>query len=348
MNNDLIKEITEDYAVNIAIKNGMTEGELANKRLSHDAKILRIDNLKDFISNLEYLGPVKCITRNAGAISIQEGALHNQYLHGYKQINISAEAGLILNPRGVDLRIFFRHWNHVFYIDRPRHDELQKSFQIFNNSGVAICKIYLTVDSDQKVMNSILNKYISEDQAPVAFFGDNCSTAITKRVLPKELAKEVDDAWRKMKEVHDFYLLMNKYKLNRQEIFQCVGEDLAYMVSTSALYEIINLAKEKNEELTIFVANPGCVQIYTGLIGNIFYKGNWLNIFNENNKLHIAHKDIDACWIVRKPGEHGYVTSLEVFSTSGEQMIQIYGQRNEGEPERASWRNIIENVKSAS
>lgn len=345
MNNILIKEISKDYAVNIATKNGMTEGELANERLSHDAKILRIDDFKDFISDLENLGPVKCITRNTGAINIQEGGLHNQYLYGYKQINISAEAGLILNPRGLDLRIFFRQWNHVFYIERPRHNELQKSFQIFNNSGVAICKIYLTIDSDQKIMNSILDKYISEDQAPVAFFDDTNSTTVTKRVLTQELAKEVDDAWRKMKEVHDFYLIMNKYKLNRQEIFQCVGEDLAYMVNSSALYEIIHSAKDNNEELTIFVANIGCVQIYTGLIGNIFLKEDWLNIFNKNNKLHIAYKDIDACWIVRKPGEHGYVTSLEVFSTSGEQIVQIYGQRNEGEPERASWRNIIENVK---
>lgn len=56
-------------------------------------------------------------------------------------------------------------------------------------------------------------------------------------------------------------------------------------------------------------------------------------------------QEIDECWIVRKPGEHGYVTSLEVFGKNGEQITQIYGQRNKSEPERESWRDIFKEIK---
>ncbi|WP_197058883.1 ChuX/HutX family heme-like substrate-binding protein [Enterobacter sp. Bisph1] len=343
-NETIIAELENDYAANVAKNHSMTEGELTNQRLSQDAKILKIDDIKAFIADLEFLGKVKCITRNTHAISIQEGVFTHQHLNGYKKLDISAQAGLVLNPRALDLRIFFSHWYTVFYLEQIRRNHLQKSFQVFDKTGCAVCKIYLTDESDMQVLDSLLAKYISENQSPAVFESATTPVVSNDPVSP-EVAAEVDRDWRNMKEVHDFYLLMYKYNLSRQQIFRSVGDDLARKVSNSSLTDILHAAKESNEELTIFIANAGCVQIYTGLIGRIFYTVEWLNVFSHDNKLHIAQKEIDECWIVTKPGLVGEVTSLEVFDKNGEQMIQIYGQRNEGEPERESWRKIVRGVK---
>jgi len=291
----LLAELENDYAANIATKHGLTEGELTNRRLSHDAKLLKIEDIKSFIADLESLGKVKCITRNADVVSIQQGAFTHQYLNGYKEIDISAQAGLVLNPRGLDLRIFFKHWNHVFYLEQHRCNRLLRSLQVFDIHGTAICKIYMTEESDSQALDALLAKYINSHQAAVAF-ARQTTADICHEDISNEVAIEVDGAWRNMKEVHDFYLLMYQYNLSRQEIFRLVGEDLARRVSPSSLADILHGAKAKNEELTIFVANPGCVQIYTGLIGRIFYTVEWLNVVNVHNLLHIAQKQIEVWW----------------------------------------------------
>ncbi len=45
--------------------------------------------------------------------------------------------------------------------------------------------------------------------------------------------------------------------------------------------------------------------------------------------------------VTRKPTKDGFVTSLEVFDTQGNQIIQMYGQRIEGTPEQIEWSKQI-------
>lgn len=334
------KEIKYNY--DIAEELGICEGEVINKRLGKDVKIINASNIKDFISDLEALGEVKCITRNSGAVSVQQGKYTNQYLNGYKKVNISAEAGLVLNPGELDIRMFFKHWNAIFYIDENKNGKQLKSFQIFDRYGKAIHKIFITELTNLDALYFILEKYKCDIIKSFLFTQKKESDNYLKKDC--KFDDVIDRDWREMKEVHDFYILMNKYKMSRQQLFNSVGDDLAYQVDNTSLNDILLLTKEKNEALTVFIANTGCVQIYTGLINKIFYRDEWLNIFNNKNKIHLRHESIDECWVVRKPGEHGYVTSLEVFSKYGEQIVQIYGQRNENEKERDSWRNIISSI----
>lgn len=338
----IVEELKNNYAADVARRNNMTEGDLTNLRITHDARVLSVTNIKSLITDLENLGDVKCITRNRNAVIIQEGHLGNQYLNGYKKISVSAEAGLILNPRGLDLRIFFRHWRYVFYIEQIRHGDNQKSFQVFSGSGDAVCKIYLTENSDHQALNIILSKYTSDVQAPVIF--ENVKDESFKKTNNLNIIDaELNLAWRGMKEVHDFYLLMRKYRLGRQEIFNKVDDDLARKVKKNALSDLLSLAKEKKEELTIFISNAGTVQIFTGIVKSLFDKDGWLNVYSGRTKIHL-HKDIAECWVVCKPSECGFVTSLEVFNSKGEQIIQIYGQRDEGKPERETWRKLINEI----
>jgi len=114
----------------------------------------------------------------------------------------------------------------------------------------------------------------------------------------------------------------------------------------NAFLDLLALCREHQEEITLFVSNPGCVQIFTGFIKRFVTQRGWINIYNSMFTLHVLARSIARCWVVKKPADTGYVTSLEVFADDGVQILQVYGQRSEGQMEHESWRGIINKLSS--
>ncbi|WP_130834488.1 ChuX/HutX family heme-like substrate-binding protein [[Erwinia] mediterraneensis] len=321
------------YSYDIACELGVSEGELVKSRLTHDAFLLRIKDIKTFIGELETLGEVTAVTRNPYAISVLTGAYNNQYLNGYKRMDISAQAGLILNPGALDLRIFFRHWAHVFYIqDKDRGD----AFQIFNREGNALHKIYTTPATHLDQLRSIAEKYRSHD--------NDIEFSTPPSLCPPKTSQynaAIDQAWRNMQDVHDFYLLMHQYQLDRLALLKSVKSDLAHQVATDTVQRIFENSQTLKSEIVIFIANQGCIQIFTGVPDKIVAKNNWLNILNARFRLHVVQNSIHSCWRVKKPCDAGYVHSVEAYAADGSLILQIYGQRDEHQPESALWQEIL-------
>ncbi len=144
-----------------------------------------------------------------------------------------------------------------------------------------------------------------------------------------------------MTDVHQFFQLLSRNNLTRQQAFRAVGNDLAYRVDNSALTEILEAAKSAQNEIMIFVGNRGCVQIFTGQIERLMPQDGWVNIFNRHFTLHLIEGAIAESWITRKPTKDGMVTSLELFAADGTQIAQLYGQRTEGQPEQLQWREQV-------
>lgn len=326
------------YSYEIASDLGISEGELVKSRLSHDTLLLDAGDIKTFISDLEALGEVKTVTRNHYAISVLTGEYKNQYLYGYKSMDISAQAGLILNPGALDLRIFFRHWAHIFYIqDNTRGDSLQ----IFDTEGNALHKIYTTPATHLSQLDKLVKKY-QTSHSDIRFVSPS---PLSPR-LSAQYNADIDQAWRNMKDVHDFYLLMHKYQLERLALLKSVKHDLARQVDNGIVQRVFENSKQMKGEIVIFVANKGCVQIFTGIPDKIISKNNWLNILNNGFRLHVVHDSIDSCWVVKKPCDCGEVNSVEAYAADGTLILQIYGQRQEGQPESALWRQIIAHSSS--
>lgn len=93
------------YARDLATLMGISEAELTHSRVGHDAKRLQSD-ARALLAALESVGEVKAITRNTYAVHEQVGRYENQHLNGH--------AGLILNPRALDLRLFLNQWASAF------------------------------------------------------------------------------------------------------------------------------------------------------------------------------------------------------------------------------------------
>ncbi|STQ44212.1 Hemin transport protein hemS [Ewingella americana] len=157
---------------------------------------------------------------------------------------------------------------------------------------------------------------------------------------------DIDSEWRAMTDVHQFFQLLKRHNLSRQQAFKAVGDDLAYRVDNGSLAAILEAARDQQNEIMIFIGNAGCVQIFTGQIKSVRPHGEWINIFNSRFTMHLIESAIAESWVTRKPTKDGFVTSLELFAADGTQIAQLYGQRTEGQPEQNQWREQVAALSS--
>ncbi|MFK3709475.1 hemin-degrading factor [Leclercia adecarboxylata] len=316
------------YARDIAAMMNISEAELTWARVGHDAWRLH-GEIRDILGALEAVGETKCICRNQYAVHEQVGTFTNQYLNGH--------AGLVLNPRALDLRLFLNQWASAFHITETTPRGERQSIQFFDHQGDALLKVYTTDNTDVSAWGNLLSRFIFADNPPLALKSADPAANVVSAD-----AATVDSEWRAMTDVHQFFGLLKRHSLTRQQAFRLVGDDLACKVENSALAQLLNTARQDGNEIMIFVGNRGCVQIFTGAIEKVIPMKGWLNIFNPAFTLHLLEETIAETWVTRKPTADGHVTSLELFAADGTQIAQLYGQRTEGEPEQSQWRSQID------
>ena len=312
------------YARDIAAEFGISEAELTFARLGHDAVRLHED-ARAILAALEAVGDTKCICRNEYAVHEQLGRFTNQHLSGH--------AGLVLNPRALDLRLFMSQWACAFHLREKNERGERQSIQFFDHQGDAILKVYATPQTDMPAWEALVARFVVEDAQPL----------LIRPAEPQKYAdvgdrEKLEQAWRAMTNVHQFFGILKNHNLSRQQAFRLVSDDLARLVSNSALARLLETVQQEGNEIMIFVGNRGCVQIFTGALDRVAPMKGWLNVFNNAFTLHLREGDIAESWVTRKPTEDGHVTSLELFAADGTQIAQLYGQRLEGRPEQAQWR----------
>lgn len=329
---ELKEENPGKYARDIAGMMNISEAELTFARVGHDAWRLHGD-IRDVLGALEAVGETKCICRNEYAVHEQVGAFTNQHLSGH--------AGLVLNPRALDLRLFLNQWASAFHISEATARGERQSIQFFDHQGDALLKVYTTDNTDVSAWANVLTRFIVADNPALAL-----KPADAPAHAENAEAVTVDKEWRAMTDVHQFFSLLKRHNLSRQQAFRLVGDDLARQVENTALAQLLDTARQDGNEIMVFVGNRGCVQIFTGVVEKVVPMKGWLNIFNPAFTLHLLEETIAETWVTRKPTADGHVTSLELFGADGTQIAQLYGQRTEGEPEQARWRSQIDALTS--
>ncbi|MGB3255914.1 hemin-degrading factor, partial [Buttiauxella gaviniae] len=217
----------------------------------------------------------------------------------------------------------------------------RQSIQFFDHQGDALLKVYTTDNTDFAAWGDMLAKFIYADNPALEL-----KAAEETVMTPAVDGQQVDAEWRSLRDVHQFFGLLKRHQLTRQQAFRLVAEDLACQVDNSALAQLLAQAKQDQNEIMIFVGNQGTVQIFTGKVEKVVPMDNWINIFNPQFTLHLMGNTIAESWVTRKPSGDGFVTSLELFAADGTQIAQLYGQRTEGEPEQQQWRSQLEALVS--
>jgi putative hemin transport protein len=305
-----------------------TEAELLATGIGENVTRLEGD-FRELIREVGTLGHVMALTRNDHVVHERKGV--------YEKISFNNHVGLVLGP-DIDLRLFLGDWKFGFAVSEiDRH-----SLQFFNSHGEAAHKIYLTEKSNKEAYDTLVAKYVAADQDLNLFINPK-----PEKVADTETATDLDVAafqgeWLALKDTHDFFTLLRKYKLSRKQALRHAPAGYAYQIKPESMKLVFDAVSARQLPIMVFVSNPNCIQIHTGPVNKIFVMGPWLNIIDPEFNLHLREDAIDEAWVVRKPTEDGIVTGIELIDKDGVMFNQFFGKRKPGIPELAEWPQLIE------
>ncbi|MBF56453.1 heme degradation protein [Halomonas sp. FeN2] len=320
-------------AIEIAERLSISEGELQAARLGRDVWTLPLSP-SDIAAYLPQLGRVKALTRSRLAVLEQTG--------DYPELSGGEHTGLLLDPGGLDLRLLYTNWHWACLIRDPmpatsaQEAQWRWSLQIFNQHGCAVHKCFA------------LENPLPRSWGALAALGTRDTPAFTQsmprlqRPLPE--APTLASEWGAMRDVHQFFALLQRHHLERIEANQLMEGRYTRALPLNALEAVLQHASQRALPLMLFVASPGCVQIRTGTLPTPQRARGWLNLFGEQFTLHLDDTAIDQVWQVSKPNRDGGVTSIEAFDAEGSLVLQLYAQRQEGRAERREWRQLLDEL----
>lgn len=310
---------------------GVSEGELVASRVGDGVTRLE-GELPALIRELPSLGRVMALTRNAYCVHEKQGR--------YENIDIGGTMGIVL-AEDIDLRLFLTHWRYGFAVRESARGRTLESLQFFDGDGKAVHKVYLSDQSDRPAWRSLVHRYTAAVQSPLI---DCVAVADPLPVQQSDDEVSVDalrDGWRALRDPHDFFALLRKHRVTRTQALRLVGSEFAGRVDDGTLRRVLEGAAAGGEPLMVFVGSPGVVQIHTGPVRKVAMAGAWLNVLDDDFNLHLRTDAIAESWIVRKPVPEGVVTSLELYAEDGTQIVQVFGRRKPGVPERDDWRALL-------
>jgi putative hemin transport protein len=280
---------------------------------------------------------VMALTRNDSAVHEKIGV--------YDKL-VAGDMHALLLGRDIDLRIFPRVWAHGFAVEKRDGDDVRHSLQFFDDAGDAVHKVHLRPASSLGAYRKLVASLLSADQSPGLLLRQ--ADAAESFAGEAASAAELRDRWSRMTDVHQFFGVLKSLKLSRQQALRMVGADYAWRLDGDVLCRMLHQAAASTVPIMCFVGNRGCIQIHSGPVANIKAMGPWINVLDQSFHLHVRLDHIAEVWAVRKPTSDGHVTSLESYDTSGNLIIQFFGERHEGEAEREDWRSLAENLPHAA
>ena len=307
---------------------GTSEAELLATGLGTTVQLLDGD-FRELIKEVGSLGHVMALTRNDHVVHERKGT--------YEKISFNNHVGLVLGE-DIDLRLFLGDWKFGFAVSE--NDRF--SLQFFNSFGEAAHKIYLTDKSNKEAYDALVTKYLAADQNVNLFVSEK-----KEKVAEPDEAADFDKSafqqeWLDLKDTHDFFTLLRKYKLSRKQALRNAPEGYAHRIKPESMKLLFDAISETELPIMVFVSNPNCIQIHTGPIKKIFVMGPWLNVMDPEFNLHLREDAIDEAWVVRKPTEDGIVTGIELIDKDGVMFNQFFGKRKPGIPELTEWPALIE------
>lgn len=334
---DFKKENPKTRIRDAAKQLGVTEAELVATGLGETAIRLK-PQWGEILLELKTLGRVMALTRNNDVVHERHGV----YNHA-ETIGERGNMALVLDPE-IDLRIFFRHWSCGYAVSEQGPRGERNSLQIFDRDGTAVHKIYMTEQSDMQAYAALVEKYTLENQQAELLI-----RPVEKRRFNKA-DSEIDVAglqsgWDALQDTHDFFPLINKLKVDREQALRLAGQDRAYRLQSDSLRAVLKKASTTGLDIMVFVGSPGVIQIHTGKVEKLKVFGEWYNVLDSDFNLHIRESGIASLWLVKKPTVDGQVTAVECFDKNGDQIIQLFGRRKPGIAELVGWRELAESLE---
>lgn len=320
-----------------AAKNlNVSEAELLATELGETVVLLE-PKCAEILQELHKLGRIMALTRNEEIVHERKGEYKNvEIINGHGQMALAVN-------EDIDLRIFLSNWHFAFAVTSENPRGTMRSLQFFDIDGTAVHKVFLTAQSNLEEYEKIVEKYRHPNQNETLKF----ETKPAKEAEKPDSEIDVEGfrkGWANLKDTHDFFPLMRKFGVAREQALRVADREMAYEVDAKSFRFVLAEAAKEKLPIMVFVGNAGIIQIHTGLVENVLDAHGWFNVMDEKFNLHIDQEKIRSAWVVKKPTADGIVTSLELFNKSGENVALFFGKRKPGIPEMQEWRNLVARI----
>ncbi|WP_194774195.1 hemin-degrading factor [Pararhodonellum marinum] len=288
----------------------------------------------EILLSCKELGKVMALTRNDGCVLEHKGNFQKISVHG----TAPRQMATVIGP--IEQRVFFQNWAHGFAVIQETPRGSMKSLQFFDGEGVAVLKIYLQEKSNLDAFSRLIQQFEHSDQS--------AEIELTTYDKP-EYAQEIDmqaftAEWEQMKDTHDFFGMLRKYKVHRLDAIKWIDDKWAREVDRLSARRILEVAAAEKMAIMVFVGNRGNIQIHQGKVRTIRQMGNWLNVMDPDFNMHLNEDCIHSAWVVHKHTEDGLVSSLELFDSDREMIAQFFGLRKPGLPQNERWKSLIDDL----
>lgn len=319
----------------LAAKLGITEAQLVAADCGAGAT--RIDAHPDSVIGAALkLGEVMALTRNDACVHEKVGVYDNYHPGPHAAMTLTED---------IDLRMFPKHWQHAFMVEKPGEAGPRRSLQVFDAAGDAVHKIFLRDASNHDAWEGIKTELALENQSP-----EQQVEPREPKEAPKSDPAKADilrKEWARLTDTHQFLRLCSKLKMNRLGAYRIAGEPHARLVDPGSVDMALQKLAEDGTEVMIFTGNRGCIQIHTGPVKTLKAMGPWQNVLDPGFNLHLRLDHIAEVWAVDKPTQRGAAVSLEAFDAEGGLILQIFGVGKEGRDSRPAWRALVADLPSA-
>ncbi|KPQ20162.1 MAG: heme oxygenase and/or chaperone protein HmuS [Algoriphagus marincola HL-49] len=318
-----------------AKKLGVSEAELLATGIGEN--VIRLS--EDFVEQLEKfpkLGRVMSLTRNEGCVLEHKGTFQKIEVHQAGPQKIAT----VIGP--IEQRVFFSGWKFGFAVvsETPRGPMF--SLQYFDKAGDAVMKVFLQEDSDFDFSEELVKAHTHADQSSdLATETFEKAEYVSKGDLDFE---SFSSDWENMKDTHDFFGMLRKYKLNRLNAVEWIDDQWAYEVGRLSVRSVLETASDIKLPIMIFAGNKGNIQIHQGKVKTIKQLGDWLNVMDPEFNMHLNESVVDRAFVVHKNTTEGLVSALELFDTEGEMVAQFFGLRKPGIPQKPEWKAILDSL----
>lgn len=312
-------------ARDLATKLGLSEAHLLAADVG--AQVVRIDAHPDRLMPLVcQLGDVMALTRNESCVHERRGT--------YEGFHSGPHASMVVGA-DIDLRIFAHHWVHGFAVISQGEAGPKRSIQVFDAAGDAVHKVFLEDRSDVGAFDTLVASLRLADQDQP--FAVSAPAPIDGPFADVSKLDKLRTEWSEMTDTHQFLMLTRRLKMNRLGAYHIVGAPFVQRLDVGAVTVALESAAAAKTKIMVFVGNPGCIQIHSGVVETIKPMGPWQNVLDPRFNLHLRADHIAEVWLVNKPTKRGPAISVEAFDAQGGLILQMFGKRAEAATDTGDW-----------
>ena len=262
----------------------VSEAELLSLDINKNVKFLSINNFESFFNIiLSQIDKVMFLIRT-------DFVVHEKIVKANEFI---CKKNSVLNKKDNSLLIKFNSemFTYIFYENKKHNNRNLKSFQLFDQNGISILKIYLKGKKDvefESIANDYKVKYDFEIQKNVSLTTKQNTSLIN----------------------HDIDLFNSKPKINQKEL-------------KLSLRELLTALSEKAIPIQLYAFGIDCVQYHRDVIKNIVDYGPWLNVMDKNFNIHILENKIIKNILTEYVSKDNKRYSADFYDTNNDFVIGI-------------------------